>query len=84
LLTKRPEYAVRYCESWERHWGGLPANVWLGYSASTQADLDRGLPHLLACPAAVRFLSLEPLLEAIDVSEAIRLGIQWIIVGGES
>ena len=72
-------------------------NVWLGASASTQADLDRNVPHLLRVPAAVRFLSLEPLLEAVDFSDvthrsdaveqlgrpALR-GIGWVIVGGES
>ncbi len=42
-------------------------NVWLGYSASTQKDLDAGASHLLATPAAVRFLSLEPLLGPIDL-----------------
>lgn len=47
-------------------------NVWLGYSASTQADLERGLPHLLDCPAALRFLSLEPLLGPIDLRLATR------------
>lgn len=44
-----------------------PRNIWLGASASTQDDLDRVTPHLLMTPAAVRFLSLEPLLGAIDL-----------------
>lgn len=42
-------------------------NVWLGYSASTQKGLDAGVEDLLNTPAAVRFLSLEPLLEPIDI-----------------
>lgn len=37
-------------------------NVWLGASVETQSWLDKRLPHLLRCPAAVRFLSAEPLL----------------------
>lgn len=45
----------------------LPPNIWLGYSASTQEDLERGVPHLMKCPAKVRFLSLEPLLESLDL-----------------
>jgi len=44
-----------------------PKNIWLGVSASTQDDLDRNVPDLLATPAAVRFLSLEPLLEQVDL-----------------
>lgn len=60
-------------------------NVWLGCSASTQADLDALLPDLMATPAAVRFLSLEPLIERIDVRTALATGaIHWVIVGGES
>jgi protein gp37 len=42
-------------------------NVWLGVSVSTQVELDAAVPHLLATPAAVRLLSLEPLLEGLDL-----------------
>nr|NIP28168.1 DUF5131 family protein [Phycisphaerae bacterium]NIU16026.1 DUF5131 family protein [candidate division Zixibacteria bacterium]NIW21377.1 DUF5131 family protein [candidate division KSB1 bacterium]NIP55642.1 DUF5131 family protein [Phycisphaerae bacterium]NIS52994.1 DUF5131 family protein [Phycisphaerae bacterium] len=48
-------------------------NLWLGTSVSTQADADKNIPTLLQIPAAVRFLSLEPLLERIDLSEAFNL-----------
>jgi protein gp37 len=41
-------------------------NVHLGYSASTQADLERGIGDLLATPAAVRWLSLEPLVGPVE------------------
>lgn len=41
-------------------------NVWLGVSAENQAMADERIPHLLATPAAVRFLSLEPMLGAVD------------------
>ena len=43
----------------------------------------RRVPHLVATPAAVRFFSVEPMLEAIDL--APKLGrLDWLIVGGES
>lgn len=42
-------------------------NVWLGVSAENQKYYDERLPHLLQCPAAVRFVSLEPLLGDIDL-----------------
>lgn len=42
-------------------------NVWLGTSVENQATADERIPHLLRCPAAVRFLSCEPLLEEVDV-----------------
>lgn len=41
-------------------------NVWLGTSTENQKTADERIPHLLATPAAVRFLSVEPMLEAID------------------
>lgn len=40
-------------------------NVWLGVSIPTQADADKDIPILLKCPAAVRFVSAEPLIEAV-------------------
>lgn len=48
-----------------RRWP-LP-NVWLGTSISDQASADLRIPHLLATPAAVRFLSAEPLLGPVDL-----------------
>jgi protein gp37 len=50
--------------------GGFPGplkNVWLGTSVENQATADERIPHLLNCPAAVRVLSIEPMLEAIDL-----------------
>jgi protein gp37 len=42
-------------------------NVWLGVSAETQAAADERIPYLLSTPAAVRFVSVEPMLEEIDI-----------------
>jgi len=42
-------------------------NVWLGTSVEDQAAADERIPHLLRCPAAVRFLSCEPLLGPVDL-----------------
>jgi len=53
--------------AWRENWNSvfpLP-KVWLGTSISTQADAHANVPHLLRCPARVRFLSVEPLLERI-------------------
>lgn len=44
-------------------------NVWLGVSAERQQEADERIPELLATPAAVRFLSLEPLLGPIDLGK---------------
>lgn len=42
-------------------------NVWVGTSVENQKAADERIPHLLNCPAAVRFLSCEPLLESLDL-----------------
>jgi len=54
-----------------RPWWPLP-NVWLGTSAEDQATADARIPELLATPAAVRFVSAEPMLGPIDF-----LDIPW-------
>lgn len=46
-----------------------PANVWLGSTVIDQAEADRDIQKLLAVPARVRFLSIEPMLGAVDLSE---------------
>jgi protein gp37 len=58
-----------------------PKNVWMGVSVEDQRVIDR-INDLRAVPAAVRFLSCEPLIGPLD---ALPLnGIHWAIVGGES
>jgi len=72
------------------------SNVWLGISAEDQATADERIPLLLQTPAAVRFVSLEPLLGEIsfvglfanpndwrDGTNALE-EIDWLICGGES
>jgi protein gp37 len=48
-------------------------NVWLGATVCNQAEADRDIPKLLAVPARVRFLSIEPMLSEIDLT-ALRTG----------
>ncbi len=76
VLTKRPERALRFAA--ELPW---PENVWLGTSIES-ADYARRVDALRQVPAAVRFLSAEPLLGPLD-SLDLR-GIHWVIGGGES
>lgn len=70
LLTKRPQNIRRFHggsdvpRSWPEN---MPPNVWLGVSVENQAAADERIPILLHTPAAVRFLSVEPLLGPIDL-----------------
>lgn len=58
-------------------------NVWLGVSAEDQRRADERVPDLLATPAAVRFVSAEPLLGPIDFTQ-ISLGMKPGYVIGEN
>ncbi len=59
-------------------------NVWLGVSVENSDYLWR-IQHLVQAPAALRFVSLEPLLGPIDLSPWLRPGgVSWVIAGGES
>jgi protein gp37 len=81
ILTKRPARMATLIPKLVVELGDLPSNVWLGTSVESSEYLGR-IISLQATPAAVRFLSLEPLLgplPAIDLD-----GIHWVIVGGES
>lgn len=65
LLTKRPQNIRRMVPSaWLEAW---PAHVWVGTTVEDQRRAEERIPHLRAVPARVRFLSMEPLLEAVDL-----------------
>lgn len=66
LLTKRPEnIRAMVPAAWLESW---PAHVWVGTTVEDQKRAEQRIPHLLAVPAAVRFLSCEPLLDAVDLT----------------
>ena len=76
--------------------GQPPSNVWLGATIVNQAEAERDIPKLLDVPAAVRFLSMEPLLGPVSfegmwvnhanpaMHENVLEALDWVIVGGES
>lgn len=75
LLTKRPELVNETIErvtgfSDSEMWF-FTSNVWIGTSVENQEQADKRIPELLKIPAAVRFLSMEPLLGAVDLSKWI-------------
>ena len=81
VLTKR-DARMKTLLNGPLWWMGELHNVWLGVSAE---DRKHGLPRLEALRgtrAAVRFASVEPLLE--DLGEINLTGIDWVIAGGES
>lgn len=99
VLTKRPkrmyEYLLGARDMWDS-WAGrlldyvyangwpLP-NLWLGVTAENQQQADKRIPYFLITYAPIRFISIEPLLEAMDICQYLMAGIAtWVIVGCES
>lgn len=76
VLTKRSTRLRRVAH--QLNW---PSNLWMGVSVENNEVLDR-IDDLRCVPAAVRFLSCEPLIG--DVGTLNLEGIHWVIVGGES
>lgn len=104
LLTKRIGNVVpmleELCHGSDEHLSLLDMmplpNVWIGATIVNQEEADRDIPKLLAIPARVRFLSMEPLLGPVsfegifasprnpaDGTNALE-ALDWVIVGGES
>ena len=91
ILTKRPDRML----DWMRGRSPLP-NVWLGVTVENQKAADNRIPLLLKTPAAIRWLSVEPLLEKVtltfsnyvdnwnDKNDPGCADIDWVVVGGES
>jgi protein gp37 len=78
VLTKRPDNMARVVT--EQRLPELP-NVWLGTSVES-GDFSYRIDFLRSVPAAIRFISFEPLIG--EVNEVNLSGIHWAIVGGES
>jgi protein gp37 len=77
ILTKRSKRLVELAHN--LNW---TPNIWIGVSVENQRWTSR-ITDLVAVPAAIRFISAEPLLGPIDLTQWIDK-IHWVIVGGES
>lgn len=100
LLTKRPD---RMAEVLRDHYESALinpyTNLWVGTTAENPEQLDKRGPKLLQTPAIKHFLSIEPILEPVDIEPYLRTvvipkqdwskayftkGVNWVICGGES
>lgn len=89
VLTKRPENINSMIEqatgfSDSEMWFYTAPHVWIGTSIENQETADERIPELLSVPAAVHFLSCEPLLGPVSLASFAFNNIDWVIVGGES
>lgn len=77
LTEQERRAAARYRESpYLSAWlDGFPRNVWLGATICNQDEADRDIPKLLAVPARLRFLSIEPMLGPINLDRIHECGV---------
>lgn len=92
ILTKRPGKM----RTWFEWYGDVPGNVWLGVTAENQSQMEKRAWILKGIPAAVRFVSIEPMLERVYLPSA-DFGliapnfswlkgreIHWVVAGAET
>lgn len=111
VLTKRPARMLTYLSGWWKRCyqdfesgAYIPVNpcphIWFGVSVENQETADERIPLLLQTPAAVRFVSAEPLLGPVNIKKWVECctcapdgehcdsclygSLDWAIVGGES
>ncbi len=97
VLTKRAERMRGWVQAWVDGGGEVLPNVHLGVSVEDQPTANVRIPELLKTPAALRFLSCEPLLGKVEpvsflwdlhgenpLRPVLKHDIGWVIVGGES
>lgn len=93
ILTKRPQRMQHFFRYWFYNAEPIadmslqvkprPDNLWIGVTVEAPKYLWR-VEKLLQIPAAVRFVSLEPLLSHIDLKNYLHCGLSWCIIGAES
>ncbi len=81
ILTKRPERMISWLNTVYKK--SIPDNLWLGVTVENDAAKDR-IALLKQTNAKVKFISFEPLISYIELTEEILKGIDWVIVGGET
>ena len=81
VLTKRPERMAEFTQKRYKDCDA-PSHIWLGTSTENQNRFDERIKHLKKVKAAVRWLSCEPLIGPIKLTDMA--DIDWVVVGGES
>jgi len=96
VLTKR---ADRMSVIMQKHFEIALPNVWLGVTAENQEQADKRIPYLIDTPAVCRFVSIEPMIGAVDIGACmftvwpgtpanapgvLSNDLDWVICGGES
>jgi len=84
FLTKRVDRMAVKIEYYRHRYGGsMPDNAWIGVTAENQKRYDERWPILSKIPAAVKFVSIEPALEYVNI-DIFAPWPDWVIAGPET
>ena len=91
ILTKRPDRLLEFY-NWVNYnysaWFEIIPNLWLGVTAENQKWYDTRVPLLLEVPSKIHFVSCEPMLGTIQLTQFSLLSkyshLDWVICGGET
>jgi protein gp37 len=100
IIRKTPQYIYQILTKWTENindrlpadWGNGWPNVWLGVTVENQQMAYKRILHLLPIPAVIKFISVEPMLESIDLASWRQFShpygpikyLDWVICGGET
>ena len=87
FLTKRPERMLAFHQAFRERPYWTMESLWIGVTAEDQQQADLRIPLLLEVPASVQFISVEPMLEEVDIRHLLGPGrsrVDWVICGPEN
>lgn len=78
LLTKQPQNLIK--------WSPFPDNCWVGVTVTANGDMSKALTNLANIQARVRYISFEPLLGSIGMSDHMSMKgiVNWVILGSQT
>ncbi len=76
ILTKQPQNLIKFSP--------FPDNAWVGVSVTDNGSFLKALPHLMGIEAKVKYLSVEPLLDEIYLTNISIEGLNWVIIGAQT
>ncbi|MCL0088742.1 phage Gp37/Gp68 family protein, partial [Dehalococcoidia bacterium] len=74
ILTKQPQNLIKFSP--------FPDNCFVGFTATTNEQIQYGLAHIADVEARVKYISFEPLLEKVSLLAPEM--VDWVIIGGQS
>ncbi len=83
ILTKRADELARIFTIYGKAWRPFYSHIWLGVSVENQEQADKRIPELLKIPHFKKWVSVEPMLDRINIRYDVA-NLNWVVCGGET